>query len=133
MSYSTDPVVDAARHYDAIDAYQAGQQQAERAMAAEFLKLIRAGDMHAPATFAAREKDYEASRAAGGDVLTHPTISSLVQDLLELRHGVPMSEILGILAKVAYGADSQQQAARELIERMAHGYATYYANFEGDL
>ena len=114
----------------AHDAYQAGMAQAEASMAAEFLKLVKAGDMQAPATFAALEQDYPASRAAGCVIKTHPTIASCAQDTLELR-GMCMADVMGVLAKVAYSDEQQQAAARALIERMADVYAGVNTYFEG--
>lgn len=115
----------------AHDAYQAGMAKAEASMAAEFLRLIQAGDMQAPATFAGLEQDYPASRAAGCVIKTYPSIASVAQDTLELRYGVPMADILGVLAKVAYATESQQAAALSLIERMGTSYASAYSYFEG--
>lgn len=118
------------RREAAHDAYQTGMAAAERSMADEFIRLVKAGDMHAPATFAALEKDFPASRAAGCEVKTHPTIASCAQDTLTLR-GMSMADVMSVLAKVAYSDEPQQAAARALIERMADVYAGVNTYFEG--
>jgi hypothetical protein len=58
MSYSTDPLLDAQRHFDKVHAYEERVQEAELQMSTDFMKLVGAGDVGAAAEFAPRVRDY---------------------------------------------------------------------------
>ena len=58
MSYSTDPVLDAQRHYDALYSHADRVREAELQMSTEFMKLALRGDAGAIADFAPPVLDF---------------------------------------------------------------------------
>lgn len=124
MSYSTNPVMDADRHLTAQDSYQDATEKAERLVADEFLKAAREGRMQAPALFAPSTTDWLAPlKADGTRYMRYQQVGEVLGDSLGYGAGPTLSEAMGLLCKVAYGAEPQKAAARELLGRMAEAFA----------
>ena len=114
----SDPVADAARHYDELDAVTEAQIKCEQLLAQDFLSACRKCDANALATWA-------------------PKVSGRYQDLHEsmsevFDYNAPdaprMSEAMQLLLNVAFGkgpAEKHQVHARALIERMSAHFARF--------
>jgi len=124
VSYSTSPVLDADRHQQAQDSYRESTEKAERLLVDEFLKAARAGRMSTPALFAPPTTDWLAPpKADKSRYMRHQLVGEVLADSLGYGVGPTLSEAMGLLCKVAYGTESQKQAAQELLQRMALVFA----------
>ena len=129
MSYSTDPVADAAAYYEPRFTAAERQAKAEAQAADDFLSACRKGDANALATFAPMVKDYETARrlqCATADVpKRYETLTEVLQESLDYTNGPCMTELMQLLLNVAYGSDvvNAPAQARSLLQRMADKWA----------
>lgn len=124
MSYSTNPVQDADRFQSAAYSYQEAAEQAERLLVDEFIKAARAGRMQAPALFAPSTTDWLAPpKADNTRYMRYQLVGEVLGDSLNYGMGPTLAEAMGLLCKVAYGGESQKEAAQALLGRMALAFA----------
>lgn len=131
MTYSTDPVADAAAYYEPLYAAAEAQSKAESDMANDFLAACRKCDANAMADFAPMVNDWDAStrqpRAAGTPMpKKFQTLAEVLEESLDYGSGPSKAELMQLLLNVAYSADvvNAPAQARALIERMAGTFAT---------
>jgi putative protein kinase ArgK-like GTPase of G3E family len=130
MSYSTNPVADAAAYYDARDAQEALQEIAEASNAGRFTDACRSMDANALAPWAPMVTDWNASRKPGAAPVAKrmQTLQECMSDALDLGTGPSTSEVMQLVLILAYSADShanQARRARELVDSMARQWARH--------
>ena len=137
MSYSTDPVADAAAYYEPRDDYAERQAQAEHDMAQAFQAACQRRDANALASFAPMTTDWDAVQRQPHAFGTptpkrRQTLTEVMEEALEYRKGPSKTELMQLLLNVAYGADlaDAPAQARYLIQRMAHSFAGQNAELE---
>jgi hypothetical protein len=128
--YSSNPVADAAAHYDAIDAQADLQEFAEAANAAEFTNACKRMDANALAPWAPMATDWNAPRALGAAPVAKrmQTLKECMEFSLDLGNGPSMNEVMQLVLVLAYSADAhanQAARARDLLQRMANKWASY--------
>lgn len=130
MSYSTDPALDASRHYDALYARQDLEDRARADMADDFLRACRRGDANALATWAPKCTDYTGQPYLIGGKQVRPqryqTVAEVMADTLDFTGGPASVELYQLLLNAAAGADVQAQV-NELLGRMAVVFAKFNA------
>ena len=134
MSYSTDPVLDAARYYDAQYARDERQQAAEIETVNQFLAACRKADANAIVDWAPTVTDFDALRAAGAPFTDcnhfkrRVTLAEVMNDSLDMSSGPDVSELHNLLLAMAYGTDltGTQERARNLVGRMAVTWAQHF-------
>ena len=126
MSYSTDPVLDAQRHFDGRDAYQSAQDKAEADMTSEFLAAVKAGDMQELAMFAPMRG--ELVRGVFCRDFRYQTVAEVMVDSLDYGKGPGIEDVIGFVASVANKPGQDHSAAAQLlITKMACAFAWYNA------
>ncbi len=131
MSYSSDPVRDAARHFDVVDAREARIEEAERIVAEEFTAACAQGDANALCLWAGMTTDWERVKRPVSADQKLPQRALLLNEVMvqamEWREGPSISEAMQLLLNLAYGGDCQnlQGLARTLINRMAATHARH--------
>lgn len=121
--YSTDPVHDAGRHYDAMQAQQEQNERAERILAGMFLKEVTTCGMHSDSELEA-VADWQA-RAAGIVGANKPaTVGQVMAGALGYGDGPSMDDAMSLIISLSKGEATQQQA-KELLQRMAQTWAKY--------
>ena len=127
MSYSTDPVQDADRHYGALHAQQDAQEHAESQAADDFMAACRKCDANAVAAFAGQTTDWNAARLSGFLGTPRPMrkqpLSEVMADALD---DSSRCELMQLVLNVAFGNDlvNQPPQARALLSRMATAWAS---------
>lgn len=131
MTYSTDPVADAAAYYEPLYAAAEAQAKAERDMADDFLAACRKCDANALAAFAPMVNDWDAAtRQPRAAVAPMPkrvqTLAEVLEESLDYGSGPSKTELMQLLLNVAYSADlvNAPTQARALLSRMADTFAT---------
>lgn len=127
MQYSTDPIADAAAHYEPRLSADEAQAKAERDADREFTAACEKLDANALAGFAPMVRDFTASVASVSGLVPKrvQTLAEVMQEALDYPKGPSMTEAMQLLLNVAYGVDLEdaQAQARRLIERMAETWA----------
>lgn len=128
MSYSTNPVIDAARYWEPRYAAADRQAQAEASMADDFLRACRQGDANALAPWAPQVTDYTGTPYAVGSARPRrlQTLAECMGESLDYTDGPASIELYQLLLNAAAGADVQTQA-NELLGRMAVVFAKFNA------
>lgn len=130
MSCSTNPALDASRHYDALYARQDLEDRARADMADDFLRACRSGDANALATWAPKCTDYTGQPYLIGGKQVRPqryqTLAECMGESLDYTDGPASIELYQLLLNAAAGADVQAQA-NELLGRMAVVFAKFNA------
>lgn len=114
-----------ARALNAIHDWQDSMEAAEQVMAREFIELVMKGDMSAPATFAMQLTDYNAP----AKTKRYQTTLEVMEEAVSYGDGASMSDVMSLLVNVAQGIPLQQ-AAKELIKRMAYKFADFNAGVD---
>lgn len=117
MSYSTNPVLDAARHYEPLYREADESAAAEAAMREDFLALALAGDLNAAATFARPVLDHR-NRNAYGIPMRPAKLFDVLEDAIDYE------DFTRCLFAVLLKAAKVDGDARELLERMASKWAS---------
>lgn len=137
MTYSTDPVADAADHYEPRFKAEEAQARAEREADRAFTSACEAGDANALAVFAPMVNDWDAAerhpRAAGAPMPKRvQTLAEVMQESLDYINGPSMTDAMQLLLNAAYSADREavQCQAKRLIERMAEKWASQNVEVE---
>lgn len=132
MSYSTDPVADAAAYYTAKDSYAERVTLAEQGAAANFIHACRKGDANALADFAPTVTDWNRSpRPMLSDETDRPqrtqTLAEVLEESLDYTSGPSKTELFQLLLNVAFSSDAVNAPtqARELLQRMADKWAAF--------
>lgn len=129
--FSSDPVHDAARHYDAVAHESEAQGRAEELAADAFIAAARHCDANRLCAWAGLVTDWERTR---GPILNSTTavkrmqtMTEIVQEGLDYPNGPDISEVVQLLLNVAYGTDlvNQPRIARELMRRIAATWAEH--------
>jgi hypothetical protein len=127
MSYSTDPVLDAARHYEALDQAQEAQVAAEFAATGDFLAACHKGDANALADFAPTVRDLTGGiESVGANTRQRmQRLHEVMAESLDYGNGPTMSEAMQLLINAAHSDDlaSVQMQARALLRRMGSTWA----------
>lgn len=124
MSYSSDPVHDAARYYDGLyDRQEEAEAEAEMHRA-EFLEQTERDDFTGPCRLSAPAKRYTSGR---GFIVRPETVAEFLVSTLESSYGhrgepCP-EEAITLICAAANGADIRDMA-RDFIKRLAAVYAT---------
>lgn len=135
MSYSTNPLYDAQRHYAARDKEDDAQEAAEQAMQCEFLSLCCKCDANVLAKFAPMTTDFakQALHVVGSIPLQRPMRQQLLHEVvieaLDYGVGPTTSQLVQLLLNVAYGssyAEVQLQAAA-LLRDLAASFSKHNA------
>jgi hypothetical protein len=124
MSYSTDPVEDAAVHYDKIFSEAEAADKAEGDLALDFLAACRKCDSNALARFAPMVNDYQSAFVPMPKRMQ--TMTEVLEESLDYD-GPTTSEVMQLLLNVAYGTDvvNAPEQARDLLNRMAATFAKF--------
>lgn len=133
MSYSTDPVADAAAYYEPRFAAAERQAKAEREADQAFMDACAAGDANAIATFAPMVRDWTLKVASIDKAPKRmQTLTEVMLESLDYKSGPAMEELMQLLLNVAYGTDPEaaQDQAKRLIERMATTWAAHNVTVE---
>ena len=120
MSYSTNPVHDAAKYYAVQDAYTAQLEEAEQAMADEFVELAMKADANAFAEFAPLIRDHDRAGKR------KQTMAEVLHDALGFANGPSITEAMQLILNAAYGNLSPEVVkaqARDLVERAGKAHA----------
>lgn len=127
MSYSTNPVIDAARYWEPRYAAADRQQQAEASMSDDFLSACRHADANALAPWAPQVTDYTGKPYAVGAARPRrlQTLAECMTDALDYLDA--HTELHQLLLNAAAGADVRAQATA-LLARLADGFASRYAD-----
>jgi len=138
MSYSTDPVMDAARHWDAVYAAADRQTAAEIAMEQDFILAAKRLDANALARFAPLVRDWHGVRgpqacSAPVQRYRYQTMGEVMTESLDYPNGPDMGEVMQLVLNVAYGdlAATRTQAS-DLLARMAGDFALHNAQAEDE-
>lgn len=131
MSYSSNPVLDAMRHYDALYEASDAQIESEADLAGDFLKACKKVDANALAPWAGQVNDNEQRMALGLDWSAknlpqrQQALHEVMVESLDYPDGPTMCEAMQLLLNVAYSADlvNTPSMARGLIERMGRSFA----------
>lgn len=128
MSYSSDPVLDAARHYDALADLNEAYNKAEFENAQSFIASAEKCDANLVIDWAGMVTDLEKTPrpiVAGSYVAKrYQTMGELMLEALDYPKGPDMSEAMQLLLNVAYGdPEIAKQQACALILRMADVWA----------
>lgn len=138
MSYSSNPVLDAMRHCDALYEASDAKVEAEADMAGDFLKACQKVDANALAPWAVTVPDDVARKALGLDWSAknlpqrQQALHEVMVESLDYPDGPTMSEAMQLLLNVAYSSDlvNAPQQARGLIERMGRSFAFHNSGVE---
>jgi len=138
MSYSSNPVIDAMRHYDALYEASDAQVEAESDLAGDFLKACQKVDANSLAPWAGRVNDDEQRKALGLDWSAknlpqrQQALHEVMVESLDYPDGPTMCEAMQLLLNVAYSADlvNTPSMARGLIERMGRSFAFHNSGVE---
>lgn len=126
MTYSTNPVLDASRYYDALDARQELEDRARADMADDFLRACHRGDANALAPWAPRVTDYKGQPYLIGGKQVRPqrvrTLSEVMEDSLDYTGGPDSVELHQLLLNAAAGMPVKE-LAENLLKRMADKFA----------
>lgn len=117
---STNPVLDADRHYGKVYDYAERMAEAEQNMADDFEELAMKADANALAGFAPLVRDWP---NAGKRV---PTMTEAMAEALDYTNGPTMTEAMQLILNAAYGNLSPEVVkaqARDLVERMGKAHA----------
>lgn len=133
MSYSTDPVADAARHFGALQAAQDLQQQAEASAIEDFITACQKLDANAIADFAPKTVDWDISkrqpRAAGAPMpMRKQTLAEVLEESLDYGSGPSKTELMQLALSLAFSSEchaNQSQRARQLLVSMADAWARH--------
>lgn len=125
-----DPVIDAARHYDALYAAQEAREHAEAVAAGCFLDACRKADANAAANFAGLVTDWNAVRKPlAADAMLPKRVMSLhevLSDACTYNLGPDISEVWQLVLNVAAGRqprEALEQQANALLRRAADAWA----------
>lgn len=112
MSYSTDPVKDADRHYGPIYAAQERMEEAREMAAGEFQDACRKCDANALATFAPMVPDYAkyGSMFAIKGLQTPRRYQTLAEVMRDTSKGIH-TELMQILLNLVYGDEPKDVTA----------------------
>lgn len=127
MSYRTNPVIDADRHYAKVYDYEQQAEEAERAMADDFTELAMKADANAFAQFAPLVRDYSSH------CTRVQTFAEVMVESLDTGSGPTMTEAMQLILNAAYGNLSPEVVsaqARDMVERMGKAYARVHAEVE---
>ena len=131
MSYSTDPVADAAAHFEPRFAEADAADKAEEALANDFLAAARECDANGLAYWAPKVTDWDAvkhqPRAAGSSMpKRYQLLHECMAESLDYTKGPHRSELMQLLLNVAHSSDvvNAPAQARALLARMALTFAT---------
>lgn len=138
MSYSTDPIEDAARHFEPLYRAAKAQEQAEADMAAAFKAACQRADANALCDFAqvtdwSRVKLHTVSVENAGHLPKRQcTLTEVMSESLDFTTGPAMAEAMQLILNVAYTGNlaSAPAQARNLLARMAAAYARAHAEAE---
>lgn len=134
MSYSADPVADAAAYYEPLYAAADSQANAERVLDEEFTAACAKGDANAIASFAPDVRDFYCR--AMGIANTAPRraqqLHEVMQESLDYPKGPSMSEAMQLILNAAYSPnlEATRDQAKRLIERMATTWASHNVTAE---
>ncbi|NWF45415.1 hypothetical protein F3K02_09165 [Hydrogenophaga sp. D2P1] len=138
MSYSSNPVLDAMRHCDALYEASDAQIESEADLAGDFLKACKKVDANALAPWAGQVVDNEQRMALGLDWSAknlpqrQQALHEVMVESLDYPDGPTMCEAMQLLLNVAYSADlvNTPSMARGLIERMGRSFAFHNSGVE---
>lgn len=138
MSYSSNPVIDAMRHYGALYEASDAKVEAEADLAGDFLKACQKVDANALAPWAGQVIDNEQRMALGLDWSAknlpqrQQALHEVMIESLDYPDGPTMCEAMQLLLNVAYSADlvNTPSMARGLIERMGRSFAFHNSGVE---
>lgn len=127
MSYSTDPVLDAARHYDALYAEQEAQDRARAHLHRELIAAIGKQDANAVCTFSmVRDTDLAERPIVWERVpFRAQTLAEVLNESLDMG-GPVITEVMQLLlnARTSVDTDLAMQAG-DLLDRMASTWANH--------
>lgn len=122
MSYSTNPVLDAARHTDALYSFSEAVDKAEQDLAWDYAMACKAGDVKAEADFAPARTDYtKRTPFEGVYPVRAQTLAEVLFDSLDYTDGPSFDDVFAVLLRVANEGDKQ---AAELVSRMGKKWAS---------
>lgn len=139
MSYSTDPIEDAARHFEPLYRAAEAQEQAEANMAAAFIRDAALGDAKALAPWAPNVADRQAieklpldQRASAADFYRRAqSLHEVMFEALDYRSGPAMADAMQLILTAAESSDRHlANMARDLLDSMAVAYARAHAEAE---
>ena len=123
MSYSTNPVQDAERHYAKIQARDSLIDQAERDVYEQFMAAALAGDANAVCKWAPMIRDFDQPPGPGGERRKRcQTFSEVLTEATDSVTGVQLYEVHQLLLNAANGANVTSQAL-DLLRRSASHFA----------
>jgi hypothetical protein len=122
MSYSINPVTDAARHLAAVDAATERLIKAEQRLDASFMLACIKGDANAMMDWAPTVCDWLSKPTDIGTLPTRwQTLAELMQEGVDYADA--NTELLQLVLNVANNTPGTQDQAKRLIERMATAWA----------
>jgi hypothetical protein len=128
MSYSTDPVADAARHYDALDKEQEAQDRHRASLHRELVQVIAKQDANAVCPFSMTRDTELATRPIvwEGVPFRAQTLAEVLNDSLDYTNGPNMTEVMQLLLNARTSTDVQIAVqAGDLLDRMAASWANH--------
>lgn len=134
MTYSTNPVADAAAYYEPRYAADESQNKAEVQAAIDFMKACGKCDANALAGFAPMVRDWTQKCISIDKAPKRvQTLTEVMQESLDYQNGPSMTEAMQLLLNVAFNADivNQPAQARALLGRMASTWAAQNVTVEG--
>lgn len=136
MSYSTDPVADAARHTERLAAYNDRLQAAERSNIEDFTEACNRGNADALCLFAPMVRDETTSQDKDGKYLSwenrpmrYQPLYEVMASSLDCGDGPTIADAMQLILNASNGASVQEQAD-ELIKRMSATWAKYNTEVE---
>jgi len=133
MTYSTDPVADAAAYYSKRDAETEAQIKAEVQASVAFMQACRKGDSNALADFAPMVRDWTFKVSSIDKAPKRvQTLTEVLTEALDYQTGPSMEELMQLLLNVAFNEDlvNQPAQARSLLTRMASTWAAQNVEVE---
>jgi hypothetical protein len=133
MTYSTDPVADAAAYYEPRYAAADAQAKAERDADDAFMAACGRCDANALADFAPMVRDWTFKVASIDKAPKRvQTLTEVMQESLDYPSGPCMEELMQLLLNVAFNRDlvNQPARARDLVARMAGTWASQNVSVE---
>jgi hypothetical protein len=134
MSYSTDPVQDAARYYSALYSADEAQAMAEAQATHEFLAACKKCDANAIAGFAGLTTDWDFPIGLHSVGTPRPKRSQPLHEVMaDALDDSLRSELMQLVLNVAHGSDlvNTPAQARALLERVAAAWASEFIVVEG--
>jgi len=115
-----DPVIDAARHYDALHSFSEAVDKAEADLAWDYAMACKQGDVKAVADFAPDVNDYSVKPVNGTYAKRPQTLGDVMFESVDYSNGPSFDDVFAVLLRVANEGDKEAAA---LVSRMGKKWA----------